>query len=129
MSSQATQSVRTVFAPLQWLWTWNGVCFGYRRGDSLFTYDGVEIGRFVGKEIYGPDGGYLGEVMGTEGGEDRLITSHYKATRMEDPFVPAFGRPHPRGASCFGEPLYCGYDEFPSPKVLKDMVVGNKTPQ
>src|SRR5258708_19576409 len=89
MSSQAAHAVRAVFAPLSWLWTWNGGCFGYRRGDSLFTYDGVEVGRFSGKEIYGPDGRYLGEVMSTEGGDDRLIASNYKKSRVAASFVPA----------------------------------------
>jgi hypothetical protein len=124
MSSQAAHSVRVAFAPLNWLWTWNGDCFGYRRDHSLFTYDGVEVGRFSGKEIYGPDGRYLGEVVSTEEGDDRLITSNYKKARsIATAFVPTIERAQPRAANCFGAPLYCGYEDFPSPKVLKDLVL------
>jgi hypothetical protein len=80
MSTQAARSVRAVMVSLtpKWLWTWNGVCFGYRRGDSLFTHDGIEVGRFSGAEVYGADGSYLGEVRSTEEDGDRLITSSYK---------------------------------------------------
>jgi hypothetical protein len=77
MSTQAARSVRAIlasFTPI-WLWTWNGVCFGYRRGDSLFTYDGIEVGRFSGAEVYGADGSYLGELKSTEEDGDRLITN------------------------------------------------------
>lgn len=105
---------------MNWLWSWNGGCFGYRRGDSLFTYHGMEVGRFSGKEIFGPDGRYLGEVMNTGAGDDRLITSNYKKSRMAAPFMPTIERAEPKAADCFREPLYCGYGDFPSPKVLKD---------
>lgn len=123
MSSQVAHSVQAIFAPLHWLWTWNGGCFGFRRGDSLFTHDGVEVGRFAGKEIHGPDGRYLGEVMNTGAGDDRLITSNYKKSRMASAFVPTIGRAESKPADCFRESLYCGYEDFPSPKVLRDMVL------
>jgi hypothetical protein len=57
MSTQAARPVREILASLtpNWLWTWDGVCFGYRRGNSLFTYDGIEVGRFSGVEVYGAD--------------------------------------------------------------------------
>jgi hypothetical protein len=129
MSSQAAHSVQAVFASVHWLWTWNGSCFGYRRGDSLYTYDGVEVGRFSGKEVYGPDGRYLGEVRSTEGSDDRLITSTYKKARMGATFVPAIERAQPRAADCSVAPLYCGYEDFPSPTVLKDMVLERNTHQ
>ena len=123
MSSQVTHSLQAIFAPLNWIWTWNGGCFGYRRGDSLFTHDGVEVGRFCGKEIYGPDGRYLGEVMSSGAGDDRLITGNYKKSRMAAAFVPTIERAEPKAADSFREPLYCGYEDFPSPKVLKEMVL------
>src|SRR5258708_40022547 len=98
--SQAVPVVRAVPTSVtQPLWTWGGVCFGYRRDASLFTYDGVEVGRFVGAEVFGADGSYLGEVRRTEeGGGDRLITSSYKKSRRADPFAPTTERPHQRAA-------------------------------
>lgn len=119
--SQAAPLVKAVLTSVtQPLWTWSGVCFGYRRDASLFTYDGIEVGRFVGAEVYGADGGYLGEVRRTEdGGGERLITSSYKKLRKADAFAPTTERPHQRDASRAGEPLYCGYEEFPPPETLK----------
>jgi len=123
-NSQFAQSVKAVVTSVtQPLWTWSGVCFGYRRDASLFTYDGVEVGRFVGAEVYGVDGSYLGEVRRTEnGGGDRLITSNYKKSRTAPAFPPIMERPHLRDASRAAEPLYCGYEEFPSPEILKAAV-------
>ena len=119
----SAQAVRTILASLTkptWLWSWNGVCFGYRRGDSLFTYDGVEAGRFYGTEIYGADGCYLGEVRNSEEDGGRLTTSSYKKSRMAPSFVPRLESAPKRPADCNREPLYCGYEDFPSPESLRN---------
>jgi hypothetical protein len=125
MSTSADRSVRTILASLapNWLWTWNGVCFGYRRADSLFTYDGIEVGRFSGTEVYGADGSYLGEVRSTEEDGDRLITSSYKKSRIADSFVPTFERAQKRPADRNQEQLYCGYEDFPTPEILRSKSV------
>jgi hypothetical protein len=99
--------------------SWNGVCFGYRRADSLFTYDGIEVGRFSGTEVYAADGSYLGEVRSTEEDVDRLITSSYKKSRMAASFVSTFERAQKRPADRNQEQLHCGYEDFPTPEFLK----------
>jgi len=124
MSTQAARSVRAILASLTpiWLWTWNGVCFGYRRGDSLFTYDGIEVGRFSGAEVYGADGSYLGELRSTEEDGDRLITSNYKKSRRGVTFVPTIERLQKRPVDRKAIQLFCGYEDFPLPKGVKSMV-------
>jgi hypothetical protein len=122
MTTQAARSVQAILASLTpvWLWAWNGVCFGYRLGNSLFTYDGIEVGRFSGIEVYGADGSYLGEVRSTEeGGADRLITSSYKKSQVVASFVPTFERAQKRPVDRKQEPLYCGYEHFPTPEILR----------
>jgi hypothetical protein len=125
MSTQAARSVRAILASLTpiWLWTWNGVCFGYRLGDSLFTYDGIEVGRFSGAEVYCVDGSYLGEVRSTEEDGDRLITSRYKKSRMAASFVPTFERAEKRPVDRKAVQLFCGYEHFPTPEILRDNVL------
>ena len=130
MSTSADRSVRTILASLtkpNWLWSWNGVCFGYRRGDSLFTYDGVEVGRFSGSEIYDAAGSYLGEVRNTEENGDRLTTSSYKKSRMVASFVPTIESAQKRPGDCNQEPLYCGYEDFPSPELLRNDFLQRRT--
>ena len=113
------------------VWTWNGRCFGYRRRNSLFTYDGFEVGRFVGSEVYGPDGYYLGELRGTEdldglrsaGDSLRLITSSYKKARMVEEFKPTRQPGKSREPNRMPAPVYCGYEDFPSPEVLRRVVI------
>ncbi len=119
MRSQGVQTLKTApgGAP-DWLWTWNGICFGYRRGDSLFTHDGVEVGRFFGTAVYGADGGYLGELSSAEDGS-RLITNLYKKSHTAAGFVPTFDRVYSRPGAIVGEPLYSGHEDFPSPDTLK----------
>jgi hypothetical protein len=119
MSTQAPRSILASLTP-NWLWTWNGVCFGYRRGDSLFTYDGIEVGRLSGAEIYGADGRYLGVVRSTEEDGDRLITSSYKKLRIAAAFAPTIERAQKRPVDRNKEPLYCGYEDFPSPEILRN---------
>src|SRR5678815_1960503 len=87
------------------LWTWGGVCFGYRRGDSLFTYGGKEAGRFYGVEIFGADGQYLGELRSASDGE-RLITNLYKKSRFMGSFTPTQHHSISKPADRPEEPLY-----------------------
>src|SRR5712691_7963372 len=125
----STQAVRIILASLtkpNWLWTWNGVCFGYRRGDSLFTYDGVEVGRFSGAEVYGADGSYLGEVRSTEEDSERLITSSYKKLRTAASFVPTIDSAQKKPANRNQETLYCGYEDFPTPEILRGTILQRK---
>jgi Flp pilus assembly pilin Flp len=100
-----------------WLWTCGGVCFGYRRGDSLFTSEGAEVGRFVGAEIYGIDGGYIGEMLGA-GDDNRLITNKYKKSRHNSAFVPTFARAYKPLENRPEQQLYMGHEDFPSAETL-----------
>jgi hypothetical protein len=104
--------------PTEWLWTWGGVCFGYRRGEWLFTYDGSAVGRFVGDEVYAASGNYLGELRST-GQERRLTTSNYKKNRVVEAFSPKVEEPSERRANRLPQTVYCGYQDFPSPEVFK----------
>ena len=121
MTSQGAQAVRAELKP-DWLWTWNGICFGYRLGDSLFTHDGLEVGRFSGAEVYDPYGRYLGELRSSDDG-DRLITSSYKKSRAGIAFIPTFERPWKIPSARTRQPLYCGYEDFSSPEVVKGMIM------
>jgi hypothetical protein len=120
MTSKAVQAAReTTIGRPDWVWTWNGICFGYRSGDSLFTYDGAEVGRFSGREVYGVDGRYLGELSSAEDGS-RLVTNLYKKLRSTTAFVPAFERGYRRPGNRIGQgPFYCGHEDFPSPEEAK----------
>jgi hypothetical protein len=124
MTSQAVKTLLRA-EPLtlkpDWLWTWNGVCFGYRLGDSLFTHDGVEVGRFSGPEVYGVDGRYLGEVGKADDG-GRLVTNLYKKMRTVSRFAPTFDRSYRRPTNHAPQPLYSGHEEFPSPETARAMV-------
>jgi hypothetical protein len=102
-----------------WLWTWGGLCFGYRRGDSLFTYDGMEVGRFDGTEIYGADGRYVGELCNTNDGA-RLITHIYKKSRIKRGFSPMREQAYRKPPDRVEEPLYTGHEDFPTPKMMKN---------
>jgi hypothetical protein len=121
MTSHGAQTVRAELGAPDWLWTWNGIFFGYRRGDSLFTHDGVEVGRFSGTEIYGVDGQYLGEVSAANDGH-RLITNLYKKSRRLSAFTPTFDRFYKPRADRTGEPLYSGHEDFPSREIVRAMV-------
>jgi hypothetical protein len=123
MTSQGVRSSRigvslADFSKQDWLWTWGGFCFGYRRGDSLFTHDGAEVGRFTGNEIHGADGSYLGELKNTSSGS-RLVTNLYKRSHIAAAFVPTFDKSHRKQADKPGEPMYSGHEDFPSPEVAK----------
>ena len=103
-----------------WLWTWKGVCSGYRLGDSLFTHDGAEVGRFSGSEVYGVDGRCPGEI-GKADDRRRLVTNSYKKSRTVVEFVPTFDCGYGRLADHEPQPLYSGHEEFPSPEMTKTM--------
>ena len=121
MVAEALQSLRATLAR-DLMWTWSGVHFGYRRGDSLFTYDGIEVGRFSGAEVYGAEGSYLGEVRSTEEDGDRLITSSYKKLRTAAAFIPIIERAQKRPVDRNQEVLYCGYEHFPTPETLRGTI-------
>jgi hypothetical protein len=123
MTSQGVQTVRAEpeGSKPDWLWTWAGICFGYRLGDSLFTPDGVEVGRFSGSEVYGVDGRYLGELRRADDSY-RLITNLYKKLCIMSAFAPTFDRFYRQPANRAPQPLYSGHEDFPSPEIAKTMV-------
>jgi hypothetical protein len=97
-----------------WLWTWGGECFGYRREDRLFAYHGHQVGKIHGDEVYGPDGRYLGEIKNS-----RLITNISKKAWVKWSFGPvqswAYGRYGNYGAYA----MYSGFEDFPHPEDFK----------
>ena len=100
---------------MEWLWTWGGKSFGYRRGDDLWTHHGRHVGRFHDDEIYGRDGNYLGEIRNG----NRLITNLAKKHWRRSPFAP-YGNvagyvPY---ADYVGYVMYVGYEDFPGPNEL-----------
>jgi hypothetical protein len=97
----------------QWLWTWRGTFFGYRRRDSLFTYDGREVGRFDGKEVYGPNVHYLGELR-----NDRLIVKESQKAQKRGTFIPAIRIAYEKQNSVNGRALPAGYEDFPAPEKI-----------
>lgn len=96
---------------MEWLWTWGGVFFGYRRGDNLFTYHGVQAGRFYGKHVHGTDGQYLGELYN----HGRLITSRMVIHPTRGAFAPIMGGSYAPYADYAGYAMIAGYEDFPSP--------------
>lgn len=111
---------------MQWLWLWNGRCFGYRRDDGLFTADGRQVGRFVGARIFDIQGRYLGELaadsLASEAGRAaddaaepcRLISRLADAGLHHDSFPPMrlpFLPPQPDRPEL---PLPPGFKRFPS---------------
>lgn len=95
---------------MEWLWTWEGRCFGYRDGDDLWTYDGKHVGRFSGDEVYAPDGQYLGEIISG----NRLITNKSKKSWRHGSFTPYVQRAgYAKYADYAGYAMYAGYEDFP----------------
>lgn len=126
MPTQSVESLREGFAvevsiPIEWLWTWGGVYFGYRKGEWLFSYEGIGVGRFVGDEVFDANGKYLGE-LGSTGQEVRLTASNYKNNRVVAAFSPKAEKAYERRANRFPEKAYCGYQDFPLPESFKKEV-------
>lgn len=97
---------------MTWLWTWGGICFGYRDGDILRTHDGRHVGQFQNDEVYAPDGQYLGEIIS----DDRLITNKNKKHHHSFGFAPyAKCGAYARYANYAGYAMYSGYEDFPKP--------------
>ena len=97
---------------MNWLWTWRGVCFGYRDGDDLWTHNGRHVGRFFGEEVYGKNGDYLGEIRNN----NRLITHKSKNRYKKTRFTPYSKRAaYAKYANYAGYAMYAGYEDFPSP--------------
>ena len=100
---------------MQWLWTWGGVCFGYRDGDELWTHDGRHVGRFHGDQVYGPDGRYLGELRNG----NRLITNRARSAARKSSFAPRGQRVgYVRPVNYVGYVMLAGYEDFPAPEKL-----------
>jgi len=95
---------------MDWLWTWSGLCFGYKDGSDLWTYDGKHIGTIVDDEITASDGSYLGEVR-----NDRLITMKSKKNMTTGfSFTPSSNRASiVKRADYFGSTMLAGYEDFP----------------
>jgi len=100
---------------MDWFWTWDGECFGYRRDDRLFAYHGLEVGRFHDDEVYGANGRYLGEVRN----ENRLITHLSKKNRVKSSFSPVRYGGYARYVNYVGYVMYAGYEDFPHPDSFK----------
>jgi len=107
--------------PIDWLWTWSGVFFGYRYGEWLFTYEGIAVGRFVRDEVYDANGNYLGELRST-GQELRLTSSNYKTSQCMSAFAPKAEKAYEKLANRPPQTVYCGYQDFPSPEGFKKEV-------
>ena len=106
----STESSPLASVAVDWLWTWEGRCFGYRDGDDLWTYNGRDVGRFDGDDVYGPDGGYLGEIRNG----NRLITNRSKRNYRRSGFSPYANRAaYARYADYAGYAMYAGYEDFP----------------
>lgn len=73
-----TEAVRS----LKWLWSWKGICIGYKKDDYLWSYNGDNIGRFIGNEIYSPEGKYLGEIYSN----GRLAIDKSKIDKLNKPY-------------------------------------------
>jgi hypothetical protein len=95
---------------MDWLWTWGGKSFGYRRGDSLYTHFGKEVGRFSGEDVFGSDGRYLGELR-----NNRLITDTSKSMPVHGSFAPRTVGSYASYANYAGYAMYAGYQDFPGP--------------
>lgn len=113
MATQSTQTSASGKVQNEWLWTWSGICFGYRRRDSLFTYDGREVGRFDGNQIYGPNVLYLGELK-----DDRLITRESYKFHRRGTFAPSVRITYERRPNVNKRAMPAGFEDFPSPESL-----------
>lgn len=95
---------------MEWLWTWDGRCFGYRDGDDLWTHDGKHVGRFHSDEIYAPNGRYIGELRSG----NRLITNKNKKSKRLSSFAPHGQRVgYAKYVDYVGYVMIAGYEEFP----------------
>jgi hypothetical protein len=98
---------------MDWLWTWKGKSFGYRRGDELRLRTGEHVGNFRGNEVFDLEGRYSGEVRNG----NRLIVRKSKkgkklgsrtAKRMK--LVSQVNR-----VNLVGLVNLSGYEDFPNP--------------
>lgn len=98
---------------MDWYWTWEGKCFGYRDGEELRTHDGKHVGRFYDEEIYDCNGNYLGEVK--DG--DRLITDTRKKNKRKYSFAPRMDRmSRMERMDSMGRMMRMGHEDFPAPE-------------
>lgn len=100
---------------MDWLWTWQGKCFGYRDGDNLWTHDGRHVGRFDGDTVFDRHGNYLGELVN----KDRLIRKLSPPNIRSSPFTPWTKRVgYVKYTDYVGYVMYAGYEDFPAPENL-----------
>lgn len=98
---------------MQWLWTWKGKSFGYRRNDELRLQNGTHVGTFRGDEVFDFDGNYLGEIKN----KNRLITKKSSKNKKgprsskRSKLVGTVGR-----VNFVGYVSLVGYEKFPDPK-------------
>lgn len=93
---------------MQWLWTWDGRSFGYRRNDLLFTKNGNNVGYFADEEVYSTHGNYLGELK-----NGRLITKNSSRHKRSSTRVPTIGTSFADKVDYVGYAMYAGYEDFP----------------
>lgn len=97
---------------MRWLWTWDGVCFGYQEGNDLWTYDGQHVGRFDGDKVFDCNGRYLGEIE-----SNRLTKNSGHIALRNVPFRPQQMRGHhPRPAPQRALPKRTDLCDFPLPE-------------
>lgn len=95
---------------VKWLWTWKGICFGYKDGDKLWTYDGRHVGKFFNDEVYDKNGKYLGEIKS----DNRLIRNKSKRNYKKSGFSTYSNRVrYAKYANYTGYVMYAGYEDFP----------------
>ncbi len=99
---------------MTWLWTWGGVCFGYRRDDKLFAKHGRQVGRFHGDDVFGTDGRYLGELR-----NGRLIRRKGGKSVIHGSFAPTLGGSYAGYANYVGYVMLAGYEDFPDPESFR----------
>lgn len=102
---------------MEWLWTWKGQSFGYKRANELRLQDGSHVGTFVDNKVFGLDGKYIGEIRN----KNRLIV--HKASKGKSgskvsrkiKLIGQVGR-----INLVGLVGLVGYEDFPGPDTFVD---------
>ena len=98
-----------------WVWTYGGICFGYRERINLWTYDARHVGRFHGARIHAADGCYLGELW-----RGRLIIDQANRSDRQAGFAPEPQRqPQGRYTGFVGPQLPRGLEDFSPPERVR----------
>ena len=97
---------------MNWVWTWDGIFFGYYEGEDLWTYDGRHAGKLRQNDIFDRNGHYIGEIIN----ENRLITNQAKKGWRNNIFTPYARRgEYAKFANYAGFTMYAGHEDFPLP--------------